>query len=97
MSGKQPIYDSPFQTAGYFATVMNKLTGRTLGDILDVTPEPDRVIGFNGMKDEVWTKNVELTKGHRKVLIRASEKKPLKVQTIIFIKSGRMNWKHPQQ
>lgn len=96
---EQPSYHAgqsgPFHEHGYFETVIEDLTGRVLGNRLDVTPEPGRVIGFNGQRIETWTANVTLNRGHRDIVVKASPKKPLKVRTIVFPKSGPIKWRHP--
>ncbi len=86
---------STFEPLGYFETYSDKLTGRVLGNKFGVTPEPGRIIGFNGQVEKTITSNLTLTCGHRDKVFKASLNKPLVVKTIIFPISGKFTWKHP--
>ena len=93
MSNQKP---DAFHNFGYFETYSDSLTGRVLGNMVGVTPEPGRKIGFNGTMEKVMTRDFVLNRGPKNVTVKASPKKPLKVSTILFPLTGRINWVHPK-
>lgn len=87
--------DRAFQNHGYFETVIDALTGRVLGLRYGVTPREGRVIGCNGQEDSTITEPMVLFRGPKRITVKASAKKPLRIRTIIFPQSGPINWRHP--
>lgn len=86
---------APFEHLGYFETVIDVLTGRVLGNRLNVTPRKGRLIGFNGQEEETYTSDVVLNRGAKNIVVKATPTKPVKVRTLVFPISGRTTWKHP--
>lgn len=84
-----------FVQTGFFETIVDDATGKTLGTRHGVNPQPGRVTGYNGARSETHTKPFQLTCGHKTVTIKASEKKPVRVTTFLFPQSGVRKWRHP--
>lgn len=78
-----------FETLGYFEDVCDAKTGVCLGT-RRVTPRPGRVCGYHGQEEETMTAPFELTRGHKTVTVKASEKKPLRIRTTLQILCGKM-------
>lgn len=56
--------------------------------ILEGNPE-GRTLGFYGRQELTLTAPLVLKKGHREVTVKASDKKPLRVHTMLHMVEGR--------
>lgn len=80
--------ECPFEVLGFFEDLIDVETNKCYGSRrLEV---PTRPVGSPGMAEFTITENLELTKGHRTVILKASPKRPKRVVGIIHILCGRV-------
>lgn len=75
-----------FITLGYFEEVIEVLPGGETGKCLGTRPvrEPDgRELGYAGKRTETWTTPTALWRGYRQIRVRATEREPVTVITML--------------
>lgn len=83
--------DSPFEVFGFIEDLSNADTGKALGSRR--VEVPDRPLGSPGLIEFYLTENVELEKGMKTVIVKASPKKPLRVTGMLIPLCGRVKKK----
>lgn len=77
-----------FENLGYFETLQDLSTNRTLGTRM-VELDPARTLGEAGTREIVLTGDTVLSRGHKTITVRASKEKPVRCSSRIDILCGR--------
>lgn len=80
---------SQFEIVGYFEDLTDAQTGKVYGT-RKVPLQLGREFGVNGALTIELTQNTEIDRGHKKYVIKASPKKPVRVITHLNKLCGRM-------
>jgi len=91
MTQTRPV-EEVFHVLGYFEEIGIQvgLSFRSLGTRKIENPQPARPLGVYGQREYILTEDIELTKGHKKVKIRASKSKPVRCFGIANALCGRV-------
>lgn len=81
--------ESIFEVLGYFEDVYRKADGLFLGS-RNVEEQPGREMGQAGRRSDTITDTTILNKGHKTVIIRASEETPILCETVLQRLCGRL-------
>lgn len=69
----------------FFGEYMDAETGKCRGIVtMNRFADPDREIGFNGNREFTITEPMEIQRGHKLVMIKASKKKPVRLIERIY-------------
>ena len=79
--------DGKFQVLGYFETLYDPSTNKTLGNRL-VPEDPARKIGYAGRREITVTEDFTLASGHKTVTVKIQE--PRKLVSMVYPVCGRI-------
>jgi hypothetical protein len=76
-----------FETLGHFEELLNVKTGKVIGTRRVAVA--DRPYGYEGRTEYTLIAPIELLRGHKTVIVRASVKKPIHVRSMLQRLCGR--------
>ena len=82
--------DNCFETIGYFEEYMDKRTSKLLGNMFHNEMPPNRELGYRGRKTITISEDIELLKGGKTVVVKATNKKPIEIVTMLHVMSGKV-------